>query len=94
MNIDRKKIRKMILQEMDMMDMGSVSSLAVSVIMILGPISMFLAAKFLDLYMQGLFSHEDMLRIRSSEDPEAEMGKVMKEKNLERGFMGVPRRKK
>ena len=94
MNIDRKQIRKLILQEMDILGISELGSIAVSVIMILGPISTLLAAKFLDLYMQGLFSYEDMLRIRSSEDPEAEMKKVMKEKNLESGPMGLPRRKR
>lgn len=94
MKIDRKEIRSMILQEMDAIGVKELSALAVNVIMFLGPISTLLAAKFLDLHMQGLFSHEDMLRIRSSEDPEAEMEKVMKEKNLERGFMGVPRRRR
>ena len=95
MKLTRKKLKKIILKEM-FDDPAAVTDVAMTVAMIvsaLAPLGLVVLHSFLDSYMRGIYTPEDLERIKNSPDPARENEMVLSEKGYEKGFIGIPRKK-
>lgn len=88
MKITKRKLRKLILKEMDMMTMGQVAGGVImaiaSLFLVLGPIALH---GLMDGYMRGLFSENELRKMHELSQQDPEMGKQYMESILvEKGY--------
>ena len=94
MKLTRKQLKKIILKEMIDPVYIDIAKTVASLVAVFGSIHVLLMNAFLDAYVKGMYSPEDLKRIENSPDPVSENEKVLAEKGYKMSDrpLGLPRK--